>query len=163
MQTRRIPNTPEELEGSAKEFFVSIKVESDRGCVLVTAAFLDEALEALLRARMSSEKGAAEAIGQLFRADGALGSFSAKIELSRALGVIGDSERSDLTKIRKLRNLMAHSHGPADFSDQRVRDMTIALSTLENFESSADAPKHRRLFEFAASWLAGTLHKRMKA
>jgi hypothetical protein len=30
---------PEELDGSAKDFFAAIKAESDRGCVLVAAAF----------------------------------------------------------------------------------------------------------------------------
>jgi hypothetical protein len=49
------------------------------------AAFLEEALEGLLRAPMSHDGGAAEPIEQLFRPDGALGSFSAKIALSRAL------------------------------------------------------------------------------
>jgi hypothetical protein len=57
MQTKRIPSTPEELEGSAAKFFVSVREASDRGCLLVTPAFLDEGLEAALRSRMSGRFG----------------------------------------------------------------------------------------------------------
>lgn len=40
-----------ELKGLAARFFETIKGESDRGCVLVAAAFLDEALERIATQR----------------------------------------------------------------------------------------------------------------
>jgi hypothetical protein len=65
LQKKRIPSTPEELEGSSKEFFAVIKGESDRGCVLVAAAFLAEALEALLLSHMSCEEAAKKSVGEM--------------------------------------------------------------------------------------------------
>jgi DNA-binding MltR family transcriptional regulator len=153
---KRVPSTPEELEGSAAEFFGSIKGESDRGCVLVAAAFLDEALEVHLRSRMSREGS----VGPLFA--GPLRSFWAKIELCRALGLIEGSERDELTRIRKLRNLFAHTHKEASFDHPQVVEITEGFSVFSGLDwrpIEGLAPARQR-FVLSASWLAGSLHRR---
>ena len=61
MTKHRLPQGPAELKGLAAKFFATIKAESDRGYVLVAAAFLDEGLELLLRSRMSKSASVVKA------------------------------------------------------------------------------------------------------
>jgi mannitol operon repressor len=163
MKKPRVPSTPEDLKGSAAEFFDSIKGESDRGCVLVGASFLDEALELLLRSRMSTNPAVIKkSIDPLFSSGhGPLASFWAKTELCQALGLIEDWEYEDLMRIRKLRNLFAHSHGSAAFSDPQVTAITSSFSRFgaTSFLGVTIADP-RKSFVMAASWIAGRLHNR---
>jgi DNA-binding MltR family transcriptional regulator len=168
MQKKRIPSTAEELEGSSKEFFVSVREESDRGCVLVAAAFLDEALEAILRSHMSQETHVVrDIVGRLFRPDGPLGTFSAKISLCRALQLIDQQDYEDLDRIRGLRNHFAHSHNTAAFAEQHVKDLAAGFSIFGDIhwvdkDGGDGVLPARKRFVFAASWLAGSLHNRVK-
>jgi DNA-binding MltR family transcriptional regulator len=167
MPKKRLPETPRELEGWAAEFFQTIKAESDRGCVLVAAAFLDEALELLLRSRMSKDAGVIKgSIEPLFTGLGPLKSFWSKTELCFALGLLPDYEHSDLMRMRNLRNLFAHSYTNAAFDDVRVIQI---ISELKHFGmkqfplSDAERAKRghvRSRFMSAAAWLAGTIHDR---
>lgn len=50
MARRQIPRTIEDLKKRRDQLFEALSKESDRGSVLVGACFLEEALEALLRA-----------------------------------------------------------------------------------------------------------------
>src|SRR5262245_8195161 len=118
MVKKRLPDTPDELEGWAAQFFATVKAESDRGCVLVAAAFLDEGLELLLRSKMSRDASIVKnSIEPLFTGMGPLKSFWAKTELCLALGLLPDYEHGDLARIRNLRNLFAHTYTGASFDD----------------------------------------------
>jgi DNA-binding MltR family transcriptional regulator len=166
MTKKRLPATPEELDGSAAKFFETIKGESDRGCVLVAAAFLDESLEFLLRSKMTKEANIVKAsIEPLFTGIGPLKSFWAKIELCRAFELLGDYQYSDLTRIRNLRNYFAHSYIDATFGDQKVVGIVSELiyfglklfNTDEKEKAKAGYVRGR--FMLAAAWLAGSIHK----
>ena len=96
----------------------------DRATAIVGAAFVDDALEQVLRLlfketerhdidKLPNEKNAIEksflkVANDLFAPDRSLGSFRAKIDLSFALGVIGYGAFSDFTIIKDIRNLFAH-------------------------------------------------------
>jgi len=169
MRKKRVPSTPEELEGSAAEFFASVREESDRGCVLVAAAFLDEALESVLRSHMSRDtKVVRDVVDRLFGPEGPLGTFSAKINPCRALQIIAQGDHDDLMRIRirTPRNRFAHSHGAAGFADQQVKDTTAALSVFAEIkwvdrDDDAVDPACKR-FVFGAAWVAGSLHHQMR-
>lgn len=167
MPKRQLPQTPDELEGWAAKFLATIKEESDRGCVLVAAAFLDEALELLLRSKMSKDPSIVKAsIEPLFTGIGPLKSFWAKTELCRVFRLIPEYEYADLTRIRSLRNLFAHSYVDATFSDPAVVEITSELRhfgmkefpTLDTEKATPDYV--RRRFSLAAAWLAGRIHHR---
>jgi hypothetical protein len=167
MSRKPLPATPEELKGPAAQFFETIRCESDRGCVLVAAAFLDEALELLLRSRMSSDPRIVKtSMKPLFTGIGPLKSFWAKTELCRALGVIPEPEYSDLMRIRDLRNHFAHSYVTASFDDPEAVKI---VSDLRHFGFKALPPKDdetggptgaRQRFSLAAAWVAGAIHER---
>ena len=83
------------------------KSSSDRSCVIVAAAYIDELLGYLFRNFLYppfSEKEDKD----LFSGYGPLSSFSSKILLSYRLGLISNYEYKTLQIIRKIRNMFAH-------------------------------------------------------
>jgi DNA-binding MltR family transcriptional regulator len=59
--------------------------ETDRGCALMAASFLDYELEKLLREKLVGSKNH---LDTLFEFNGPLGTFSSRIRLSYSLGLI---------------------------------------------------------------------------
>lgn len=179
MAKRQLPATKEEVEALAEKFFSSLVQESDRGCVLVGAAFIDEGLEILLRSKTLHDTLTVKVcVDPLFAGLGPLRSFWAKTQLCRALDIIDDWMYEDLEKIRNLRNLFAHSYENADFDDQRVIALTEGLMSADKavreFAKSPTtemgavakeqerprqtAKKERARFIISASFLAGHIH-----
>ena len=65
------------------ELFGNFHKESDRGCVLVAAAILDNCLETLLRAEFSQDATVVKrVINPLFKGQGPLASFWSKTQLA---------------------------------------------------------------------------------
>ena len=93
--------------------------QADRGTALVAAAWLDDALEARIRATFRPDKKMAD---DVFRPDGPLGSFSARIKVAYLLDLIEPTARQDLDHIRRIRNDFAHSRGNLRFTTPSVRD-----------------------------------------
>lgn len=91
--------------------------ESDRGCALMAAAYLDDQLSLLLKARLIDDPEVAE---QLFGHVGALGTFSSRIVMAYMLGLLGDTARRDLNLIRKVRNEFGHVAAPITFDHPPV-------------------------------------------
>ena len=83
------------------------KSSSDRSCVIVAAAYIDELLGYLFRCFLSSPSSEKED-KELFSGYGPLSTFSSKIVLSYRLGLISNYEYKTLQIIRKIRNLFAH-------------------------------------------------------
>lgn len=167
MSPKRLPNSPDALEVETSRFMSTIRGESDRGSVLVAAAFLDEALELLLRSQMQEEASIVKSSVQpLFTGIGPLKSFWAKTELARALGLIADYEYEDLTSVRTLRNHFAHSYIHASFDDEMAVGIVsklfhFGLETVPPLpEDKVDAKFIRYRFSLAAAWLSGALHKK---
>src|SRR5438874_903551 len=101
------PKTPPDLN----EFLLMLrqtKDESDRGIALIMTAWLDDALEQFLKARIIQD---AKVIESLFGLDRPLGTFSAQINAAYVFGFIGKERLSDLHTIRDIRNLFAHNRG----------------------------------------------------
>lgn len=105
------------LEELNDEFRYEIVLnESDRGAVLVASAFVEEALEHLLRqvltvksCNASNDKFASQ-LNRLLKPglDAPLGSFSARITTAFVLGIIDADYFAALETLRDLRNSYAH-------------------------------------------------------
>ena len=167
MPKKGLPESSDEVKRSAAAFLDTIKGESDRGCVLVAAAFLEEALELVLRSKMKSDPMVVkQSVDPLLAGIGPLRTFWARTELCRALDFLADWEYEDLSRIRELRNLFAHSYERADFDDPRVVDIVMNLNAFgERMVPRGQVLKlaekeARRRFSLAAAWLAGALHSR---
>lgn len=101
--------------------------ESDRGAVIILVSIIDDVLAAALERKMvplnSDEKA------RLFGFDAPLGSFSARIKMAYALGVIDKDDRDDLNVMRAMRNACAHSRGGLSFDDEVLRHAMALLVT----------------------------------
>lgn len=98
------------------ELFTKVGAETERGMTILAAAELDRALETLLKSYLVPGKARDTLLGG---GSSPLGSFSAKINLARALHLIRDDEYELLHVIRKIRNEFAHNPDAA-FSDNRI-------------------------------------------
>ena len=104
-----------------EEFVAEIEKANSRAAVLVLCAFLDNILEraiALNFIPLNREKR-----DSLFRDKGApLSPFSAKILLAHAIGILDNEQRSQLDRIRSIRNAFAHSARTIDFDNNIIND-----------------------------------------
>jgi DNA-binding MltR family transcriptional regulator len=119
-------------------FYKELQKESQRGGVLLGAAFLDEQLRQLLEAFLIDHS----ASGKLLEggAMAPLGSFSSRINMAFCLGLISKDIHGDLHIIREIRNEFAHSlHG-----------LTFANEKIQTLVSKLKWPK--KLAEFSSTW-----------
>jgi DNA-binding MltR family transcriptional regulator len=167
----RSPKLREELLGSFKELGslfpaeafppgvlevqVELFLETDRGCVLVGAAFLDDLLAKLLRAAM---RGGSETVAALLKPGKTLGDFMDRARTAYAFGLIGNIEYSELDIIAQIRNKCAHLTTAHSFEWSGVADLTSRLRCpiLIQIEETP-----RRRFVASASIIGGCLIRRI--
>lgn len=58
------------------------------------------------------------------------------------MGLLGPQTRSDLDKLREIRNIFAHSERPITFKSQRIKDLCDALFAPRRYP--ADNPEYIR-------------------
>jgi DNA-binding MltR family transcriptional regulator len=115
---------PMGLLESAKIFILfrrELEKESDRGMALLAAAFLDNQVEEMIKSKLL---GNDKHLKQMFQFNGALGTFSSKINLGYSIGLISKSCHNDLDIIRRIRNEFAHSMEIISFGDQKIIDLS---------------------------------------
>jgi hypothetical protein len=101
--------------------------DTDRGCLLATAAFLDDILEDRIRGKLHNLSGIGkDDLNFLLtrRPLPPLGSFGVRIVTARALGIIDGNIRSALTSIQDIRNANAHSWRGFKLTDKHVKAIT---------------------------------------
>lgn len=120
----------------------SLEHESDRGCVIFGAALIDESLEHLLRAHFRQAPDDAKLINSLFRGYAPLATFSAKLQLAYAFGIVSRQLQQMIELVRRLRNEFAHESGPLTFRDQRCADRLELL-----FKLSLERPSFKKVVD----------------
>lgn len=123
-------NIPPEIEENYKlvhQFRQTLSKETDRGCALMAASFLENEIERLLRDKLV---GTSSFIDQLFDFNGPLGTFSSKIKMCYGVGLISKEIMSDLDLIRKIRNDFGHDYKPIDFNTPAIK------SRIENLKQT---------------------------
>jgi hypothetical protein len=96
------------------EFRQSLSDETDRGCALMAAAYLDSELQKLLSKYCVNNPNVQK---DIFGRSRSLSTFSSRIDMSYLLGLLGPNAHRDLHLIRKVRNEFAHVASPIDFND----------------------------------------------
>jgi hypothetical protein len=104
---------------------------SDRSAVISAAACVEDQLTKVFKALLKKDEGVFQ---QLFRAGGALGSFSSKIALGYLLGLYDLSMKKELETIKSIRNIFAHEQRAQDFGFGRCRDLANNLCVSEKLE-----------------------------
>jgi len=105
----------------------SLDNETERGTVVLAAAWLDESLTAILAAYMKP----AEKKEDLLAPGRPLGDFGTKITLADRLRLVHPSLLKSLDMVRKLRNDFAHISSDLTFETPSVKDR-VALLLREN-------------------------------
>ena len=153
------PDTSVELvvDKDRDSFRLAFENESERGCVLVAAAFLDRVLEELL-CKHFSNKLAGDQLVRGFNSP--LGTFSSRITAALALGLLTESEHKQIDLVRRIRNEFAHTFANVKFSDSGIKSRVHLLPTHPISIGSAADPT-RRSFETAVEVLLSNLRYRL--
>lgn len=144
-------------------FRTVVREETDRAAAVLGAAYLDSLLEQLLSHYFIHDS----VVEQLLKTDGPLGTFSARINASFALGLIPPGVQRDLHLVRKIRNAFAHKLGVHSFEESPFRDWCAEFAILKTFPDYRSWVRpgdlYRRIFELALSFLMGEINTRIKA
>jgi DNA-binding MltR family transcriptional regulator len=122
--------------GDTERVLADLHNESDRGAIILVATSLEDALEAALMERMAALQTDSEAKTKIFGADGTLSTYSDKILLAYALGIIDKKTRKDIDAIRHIRNACAHCRKPLSLKEPIL--ITAIRATIDP-ELLADA------------------------
>lgn len=132
-------------------FRLHLDTETDRGCALMAAAFLDELLKKLLKSFLVDDQ---KSFNSLFSGSGGLSTFSSRIDMAYLLGLIPLNVKRDLHLIRKIRNVFAHSMDIIDFNHPSIASRCVELS-LNVFQ---DQLTPRKAFNRVAFGIAGIIN-----
>ncbi|MEB9416023.1 MltR family transcriptional regulator [Bacillus cereus] len=111
------------------EFEKELENSSDRGLVLVSGSIIDELLGELLKAFLINSKSIEK---DLFKGNGVLATFEAKIQMSYYLGLISKNEKSNIIYLQRVRNKFAH----------QFIDITFENDAISNVCSNFEIPKN---------------------
>jgi hypothetical protein len=145
----------------AQAFRNALSSESDRGCALFAAAYLDSSLSDLLFVSLVPNN---KIEVDLFKGTAPLATFSSRIKMAYYLGLISQPCRRDLDIIRGIRNDFAHKLEIGSFEVQAVQDRCTALA-YSYHEKHADPKAHfvsavmRILGHIQSATLTATEHK----
>jgi hypothetical protein len=106
-----------------RELFAS---GSDRALAVLYSSLVEVLIKRLLNAKMRSELNSDDR-DRLFGPQGPVGTFSSRIIVAYAFGLIGPDTRFNLDLIREIRNVFAHSRKPLSFDTKQVREACAHL------------------------------------
>lgn len=115
---------PSPRHGEVMLFRATLDYETDRGCALMAAAYLDSQLEELLKKSFVDDADVAPDVLGMMRP---LGTFSSRIDSTYLLGHIGPKLRRDLHLIRRIRNEFGHKATPLDFKSEGIASRCLEL------------------------------------
>jgi DNA-binding MltR family transcriptional regulator len=101
-----------------------IDTSDDRAIAIAAGAFLEEHLALALKARFHQDE---KILNEMFRVNGPLGSFSAKINMAYLIGLCSKETCKEMHTIKEIRNEFAHKGMTRNFDSQRVRDLANNL------------------------------------
>lgn len=126
----------EQLSADTRQLYDVLNNESDLACVVIGAAFLDNVLTSLFRAKLRDSS----ITDKLLNPNGTLSSFASRADLAYCLSLIEKEQYSDLCKIGEVRNLFAHSHLHLSFNEPKVHDPCNQLEQWRVLEDEREEP-----------------------
>jgi DNA-binding MltR family transcriptional regulator len=128
---------------------------NDRAVAIVGPAFLDALLtEMLINFLVDDEKE----VTKLIQPTGPIGAFADKVTFCYCLGLIGETVKTDLRIVAKVRNRFAHDLY-ANFNDNQIKDWCLALKWhKETLGEPPPSATIRDLFQVGINQLLSHLH-----
>ncbi|WP_354181630.1 hypothetical protein [Bradyrhizobium sp. LA6.1] len=102
---------------------------SDRGACLLMVAHLERELTAALESKLPNLDNSQRAA--MFEQDGPLATFSRKITMAHALGIIGPKAFANFKIIRFTRNAFAHATVPITFDTTEIEQACGELHLID--------------------------------
>ncbi|MGE8534836.1 MAG: MltR family transcriptional regulator [Chryseobacterium sp.] len=143
------PHLVERLKEAAK-FRNQLTVETARGSALFVGSYLESVLEKVLRSKLIGNE---KHLNELLSFNGAIGSFSNKINVSYSIGLISKDILNDLNIIRKIRNEFGHSANIIDFEDAKISGLCNSLKLVAR--SGESSPRQK--FNASVHYILGKL------
>jgi len=138
------------------QFRQSLSEETDRGCALMAAAYLDSELEKLLSKHFVDNENIKK---EMFGHSRPLGSFSSRIDMAYLLGLIGPKAHRDLHLIRKVRNEFGHVPTPISFDDPALASRCRELYHDSYGKEATPRDKFNRVVMGVLAIIHGNLYK----
>lgn len=113
------------------DFRRALTEETDRGCALLAASFLEGMIEELLRERLVDNPKLQK---EMLHHSGPLGTFSSQIDMACLLGLVGPAMRRELHLIRQIRNDFGHTARRISFGEPSIasRCREMRFTCLDN-------------------------------
>lgn len=131
----KAPPTPPEIQKLMK----ALDGEADFAVAITAGALLETALERLIVAKL--KRHSKKSLEELFGFNGPMGTFSSKIQIADAFGLISSNMARELHVIRNLRNAFAHSRVPLTFAnpliESELKGMIIPTTIREHAQDMA--------------------------
>lgn len=137
----QLPPGTGDLMREVMNFRASITNETDRGAVLMSAAYLDDKLRQLIERKLVQDK---KILRRAFEFNGPLGSFSARIDFAYLLGILPKNAQRDLHTIRAIRNQFAHYAAPLSYEDEKIKPLCEKLVFHGEKDAASAGSKYRR-------------------
>ena len=101
--------------------------ESERGCVVLAFAWMDDQLTANLRKYLLPSVQQSEKADELLGVGSPIGDAATQIDLSLRLGILQPNTHKSLHMFRRLRNDFAHLASNISFENQSIHDRVVAI------------------------------------
>lgn len=143
-----------------------LEVESERGCVLVAAAYFEDSIRRSLCAFCKSRSNASDKeLNKLFKTfDSQFANFASCIRLARALDLITETGQQMLVDFAVWRNSFAHGTGNKEITEEGISSFTRPWEDDLNRAAQrkwgvlfASHSLARRKFEWWAAFVLGDL------
>ena len=107
------------------EFMVKMfQNESDRGAAVLAGSYIENYLGQYLISKMTDTSVTKD----IFSSEGALSSFSQRIDFAQGFGYLAKTQCDELRLIKRIRNHFAHHPTEASFNDKPVSDWVSNLT-----------------------------------
>ena len=124
-KAKRLETEKEDVFSDLNRLNAMLADLDERALILSLAAFAEEALRELVQAYLMPGEST-EKLLDGFNAP--LGTFSARLRMADALGLLTPHQASDFDRLRKIRNEFAHNWLPVSFTDQNIASHIQALN-----------------------------------
>jgi DNA-binding MltR family transcriptional regulator len=146
-----MPKTPKTRDALNSDYIGAMRKESDRGAVLVAAAYIDDSLEELLVGYFVEDKKVTE---RILSYPGPCSTLASRCDFAYCLGLFGKDVYEDIRTIIKIRNQFAHSKESAAFERQDISDLCRQLGRgMKEAGTDLSIVKPRSLFLISAGWM----------
>ena len=107
--------------------------ESDRGAIILISGMIEEFLVSRINRKLI--KLNSKETKEIYGADAPLGTFSAKIRMAYAMGLITRQVRNMIDVLRSIRNACAHTGIEISFSQKEMRDaIRVYISCIDQID-----------------------------